>query len=272
MATIKVNGINLYYREAGSGEPLLLVHGAGFNADVWDKVIDAFARDYRTIVYDRRAYQRSQGKPPALAKYASQQGEDITALLQALNATPANMVGWSAGGIFSLHTVLMRPDYFKHLILYEPPLYALRFIFADYSLLKEFARMYWLKAIGKQPAAAVCFARMVSAYQDGRNSYDQFSAEFRANLATDAGTLFAELPAVLEGKPKPEILKAQIKAPVTLLVGGKSTITAKLAIEYLAKILQDNALVVRLPESNHFAHTDQPDQFVKAVKEALAQR
>jgi pimeloyl-ACP methyl ester carboxylesterase len=271
MATVNVNGTNLYYREAGSGEPLLLIHGSGFNADVWDKVIDAFARDYRTIIYDRRAYQRSQGKPPPLANYAHQQGEDIAALLQTLNATPANIVGWSAGGIFSLDATLLHPDYVKRLVLYEPPLYVLRFIFTDYPLLKDFTKMYLLKAIGKQPAAAVCFARMVSIYQDGHNSYDKFSTEFQAKLAADANTLFAELPVVLGGKPKPEILSTQIKVPVTLLVGEQSSSTVKKTTENLAGILH-NAPVIRLPESNHFAQVDQPDQFVKAVKVALARR
>jgi pimeloyl-ACP methyl ester carboxylesterase len=271
MATIKVNGINLYYREAGSGEPLLLVHGLGFNADVWDKVIDAFARDYRTIVYDRRAYQRSQGKPPAMADYAHQQGEDMAALLQALNATPANIVGWSAGGAFALHTALLHPECAKHLVLYEPGLYALRFIFTDYPLIKSFIKIYLLKATGKKQAAAVSFARMASTYQDGRNSYDQFSAEFRAKLAADVDTLFAELPAVLAGEIKPEILNAQIKAPMTLLLGGQSPLTVKKITEYLAGVLH-NVPLVRLPDSNHLAHVDQPDQFVKAVKEALSQR
>src|SRR6266508_3665088 len=64
MATVNINGISFYYHEADSVEPLLLIPGTAFTADVWDKVFDAFARDYRTIAYDRRAYQRSQGSPP----------------------------------------------------------------------------------------------------------------------------------------------------------------------------------------------------------------
>ena len=271
MTTVNVNGINLYYREAGSGEPLLLVHGTGFNADVWDKVIDAFARDYRTIVYDRRAYQRSQGKLPARADYAHQQGEDMAALLQALNATPANIVGWSAGGAFAVHATLMHPDYVKRLVLFEPGLYALRFMLKDYPFLKDFIRLYLLRLIGKKQATAVSFGRMVSMYQDGHNSYDQFSSEFRAKLAADIDMAFAEIPAVLAGEPKPEVLGTQIKAPVTLLVGEQSSLAMKKTTENLAGILH-NAPVIRLPDSNHLAHVYQPDLFVKAVKEALAQR
>jgi pimeloyl-ACP methyl ester carboxylesterase len=267
MATINVNGINLYYKEAGSGEPLLLVHGTGFNADVWDKVFDVLAQDYRTIAYDRRAYQRSQGNPPPAADYGHQQGEDLAALLQALGATPANIVGWSLGGIHALHATLMYPDRVKRLVLYEPPLYAVRFI--DSPLFKGFIRTHLLKAIGKKQAAAESFARMVLAYQDGRNSYNQLSTEFRAKLAADANTLLAEFAAGTGEELKPEILGTQIKVPVTLLVGEQTPLFFKKAAENLARILH-NAPVVWLPESNHLAHVDQPGRFVKAVKEALS--
>ena len=269
MATININGINLYYKEAGSGEPLLLVHGTGFNADVWELVFDALARDYRTIAYDRRAYQRSQGSPPPTADYGRQQGEDMAALLQALGAAPANIVGWSAGGIHALHATLIYPDRVKRLVLYEPPLYAVRFI--DFPLFKGFIKTNLLKAIGRKQAAAESFARMVLAYQDGRNSYNQLSSEFRAKLAADAGTLLAEFAAGTGDELKPEILGAQIKVPVTLLVGEQSPSSLKKATENLAKILH-NAPIVWLPESNHLAQVDQPDRFVKAVKEALARR
>ncbi len=268
MATVNVNGTSLYYREAGSGEPLVLIHGTGFNADVWDKVFDVLAQDYRTIAYDRRAYQRSQGSPPPTADYGHQQGEDMAALLQALGATPANIVGWSAGGIYALHATLMYPKCVKRLVLYEPPLYAMRFI--DFPMFKGFIRTHLLKAIGMKQAAGESFARMVLAYQDGRNSYNQLSTEFRARLSADANTLLAEFVAVIGEKLTPEILSTQIKVPVTLLTGEESPSSFKKETENLARILH-NAPVVQLPKSNHLAHVDQPDRFVIAVKEALTQ-
>lgn len=269
MSTININGINLFFREAGSGEPLLLVHGTGFNADVWDKVFDVLAQDYRTIAYDRRAYQRSQGSPPSTADYGHQQGEDMAALLLALGATPANIVGWSAGGIYALHTTLMYPDRVKRLVLYEPPLYAVRFM--DFSLFKGFIKTNLLKLMGKKQAAGESFARMVLAYQDGRNSYEHLSTEFQAKIASDADTLLAEFDAVAGEKLRPEILGRQIKVPVTLLIGEQSPSSMRKAAENLAGILH-NAPIIRLSESNHLPQVDQPDRFVKAVKEALARK
>ena len=266
MATVKVNGINLYYREAGSGEPLVLIHATGFNADVWDKVIAGFAQDYRVIVYDRRAYQRSQGQPPVGAYYGKQHGDDMAGLLKALGATPANLVGWSAGAIFSLYATLQHPACVRQLILYEAPLYITRSI--DFAGFREFSRVLLLKAIGKKAAAAEGFIRMVLAYQNGSNSYDRLSSEFRAKLATDKDTLLTELMAVMRERLRPKTLSSQIKVPVTLLVGEQSLESLKRTTEYLANILH-NAPVAYLPEANHFAQVDHPDVFVKAVKEAL---
>ena len=267
MATINVNGISLYYREAGSGEPLLLIHGTGFNADVWDKVFDLLARDYRTIAYDRRAYQRSQGSPPPTASYGYQQGEDIAALLQALHAAPATLLGWSAGGIHALHATLNHPDCVERLVLYEPPLYPMRYI--DLPFFTAFFKINVLKAVGRYPAAAAVFTHTVLAYQDGRNSYEQLSAEIRAKMAGDADTALTEIDATSREEPKSETLSKQINVPVTLLLGDQSPVLFHKAANNLAGVLH-NAPIVRLPGANHFAHVDQPHEFVKAVKGALA--
>jgi len=82
-STVNINGVELFYKEAGSAKPLLLVHGAGFNADFWDGVLASFARTHRTISYDRRAYQRIQGSPPPRQNYNEQHGDDLAALLLA---------------------------------------------------------------------------------------------------------------------------------------------------------------------------------------------
>jgi pimeloyl-ACP methyl ester carboxylesterase len=266
MAFIDVNGTSLYYKEAGLGEPLLLVHGTGFNADVWDQVFENLARDYRTIVYDRRAYQRSQGSPPPASAYGRQQAEDIAALLEALGAAPASILGWSAGGIFALHATLLYPGRVKRLILYEPPLIAPRFI--DLPFLKGIIKIGLRIAVGRKEAAAKSFTQMVLAYQDGRNSYDQLSTDFRARLAVDTDTLLAELMAVARDNLRPEMLSTQIRVPVTLLIGEQSPSSLRKAAEYLARTLRD-ASPIYLRESNHLAQVDQPDRFVRAVREAL---
>ena len=267
MAFVNVDGTRLYYREAGSGDPLLLIHGTGFNADVWDRVFERFARDYRTIAYDRRGYRRSQGSPPPAKCYARQQGEDIIALLEGLNAQPANLVGWSAGGIFALHAALLNPGRIKHLLLFEPPLFIIRY--TDLFGFRKIMTVYVLKAMGRKQAAAETFLRMVLAYRDGRNSYEHLSPEFRAGLAEDTDRLLRELGAVMRDDLRPKALSAGIGSPTTLLLGEQSPKYLEKAARNLAAILR-NAPILRLPDCNHLAHYEQPAAFVRAVSEALA--
>jgi pimeloyl-ACP methyl ester carboxylesterase len=266
MPMVGVNGIELYCREAGSGEPLVLIHGTGFNADVWDKVFDLLAHDYRTIAYDRRGYQRSKGKPAPAATYGADQGDDMVALIRALDAGPATILGWSSGAIYALHATLKHPDCVKRLILFEPPLYAIRYM--DMPTAVAFVKLFLQKALGKRQAAAATFTRSVLGYRDGRNSYDSLSPEFRAKMAADADTLLAEINGGTGTELKPDVLASEIRVPVWLLIGEQTGVVFQRTVANLSRILQ-GAPIVQVPNGNHLAMIDQPDEFVKTVKKIM---
>jgi pimeloyl-ACP methyl ester carboxylesterase len=117
MASETVNGVALHYEERGSGPPLLLVHGTGTYADIWSAVLDGLARSYRVIAYDRRGFARSSSAPGGgLAEHA----RDAAALLDALGASPATVMGWSGGGVIALDLAASFPDCVAALVLAEP--------------------------------------------------------------------------------------------------------------------------------------------------------
>lgn len=54
------DGAKLYYKEWGTGDPVILIHGWPLNSDSWDPVSDALAHaGHRVIAYDRRGFGRS---------------------------------------------------------------------------------------------------------------------------------------------------------------------------------------------------------------------
>ena len=59
MPTAKVNGVNLFYEEAGEGTPLVFVHEFAGEARSWHLQVRFFARRYRTIAYNARGYPPS---------------------------------------------------------------------------------------------------------------------------------------------------------------------------------------------------------------------
>jgi pimeloyl-ACP methyl ester carboxylesterase len=57
--TLPVAGGGLYYEVAGSGDPVVLIHGGFGDRRMWDDQFDVLARDYRVLRYDHRGFGRS---------------------------------------------------------------------------------------------------------------------------------------------------------------------------------------------------------------------
>ena len=55
----EVNGTRLYYEVAGSGQPLVLIHGYTLDTRMWDDQFDAFSQQYQVIRYDLRGFGKS---------------------------------------------------------------------------------------------------------------------------------------------------------------------------------------------------------------------
>src|SRR4029450_7682398 len=63
MGSVKSDGCDLYYEEAGQGIPVLLIHPAGATASTWGSATEELGRIGRVLTYDRRGYARSGGGP-----------------------------------------------------------------------------------------------------------------------------------------------------------------------------------------------------------------
>ncbi len=101
-----VNGARLYYETAGSGEPLVLIHGNTLDTRMWDDQWSPFAERYRVIRYDMRGFGRSS--MPTETAYSP--AEDLKALLDQLNVGRIHVLGLSRGGAVALDYALMYPE------------------------------------------------------------------------------------------------------------------------------------------------------------------
>src|SRR3989442_14778021 len=59
------------YRERGSGEPIVFIHGLLVNGDLWRKVVPELSKDYRCIVPDLPlgSHERAMNEDPGLSPY-----------------------------------------------------------------------------------------------------------------------------------------------------------------------------------------------------------
>jgi pimeloyl-ACP methyl ester carboxylesterase len=115
---VRANGVSLYYEEHGSGEPIVCLHGGGSSAVMWTDAAPQLAKRGRTILYDRRGSFRSE-RPIPYATNVHEQADDAAALIVALSATPAILIGRSYGGAIAVDLALRYPELLRALALLE---------------------------------------------------------------------------------------------------------------------------------------------------------
>lgn len=100
MRKIAVDGQQIAYREAGSGPPLVLLHGGLVDSRAWRREINAYSDEFHVVAWDAPGCGGSSDPRPdvALGDYA----DWVAGLIDALELGPAHILGHSFGGGLAL--------------------------------------------------------------------------------------------------------------------------------------------------------------------------
>jgi 3-oxoadipate enol-lactonase len=109
------DGARLYWRESGSGDPLLLIMGLGYSSGMWHHIESDLAEHFRVIVFDNRGIGRSEAPPGPIP--ITEMAEDAVAVLDAAGVESAFVFGLSMGGIIAQELALQYPRRVRALIL-----------------------------------------------------------------------------------------------------------------------------------------------------------
>ena len=91
------DGVELYYKDWGSGQPIVFSHGWPLNADSWEsQMLFLAANGYRVIAHDRRGHGRSS--QPWDGNDMDHYADDLAELIEALDLQGAVLLGFSTGG------------------------------------------------------------------------------------------------------------------------------------------------------------------------------
>src|SRR3954453_13217635 len=91
------DGTDIYYKDWGSGQPVVFSHGWPLSADAWDsQMVFLGERGYRVIAHDRRGHGRSSQtwNGNDMDTYA----DDLAQLIESLDLKDLTLVGFSTGG------------------------------------------------------------------------------------------------------------------------------------------------------------------------------
>jgi pimeloyl-ACP methyl ester carboxylesterase len=103
------DGTRLYYEEAGSGTPVIFVHEYAGDYRTWEMQMRFFSRAHRCITYSQRGYPPSD-VPSEGARYSQDIArDDVLAVMDALKADKAHVVGHSMGAYTALHVGIHTP-------------------------------------------------------------------------------------------------------------------------------------------------------------------
>jgi pimeloyl-ACP methyl ester carboxylesterase len=102
MPKAKVNGVSLYYEEAGSGTPIVFVHEFAGDYRSWEAQVRFFSGRYRAVTYSARGYLPSDVPEDGAAYSQQNQIDDLAALFKHLKIEQAHVCGLSMGSYTTL--------------------------------------------------------------------------------------------------------------------------------------------------------------------------
>lgn len=275
--TSLVNGVRLYHKSVGTGEPILILHGGpGLNHSYFRPQMGELARTHRLIFFDQRAHGRSSSPRDTNAVRMKNFVEDVEAMRKSFGLGGMNLMAHSWGSLVALSYAFKYPENLKSLILINP-------VAANDSLGRVAAqvqagrvsredslkRVDLMRSEGfrrRSPAALDRFFRMVfrSSLHDGRYA-DSLTLFFPRDYAAKSENL-RHLATDLVNFDLYPSLKA-ISAP-TLIIRGEADPTPVSAVEMMADSIP-NARIRTIARSGHFPFVEQRQQFFESVRTFL---
>ncbi len=247
MPLLDRGGVRIYYEQRGSGPPVLLTHGYGASARMWQGQ-EALADRYHLIAWDMRGHDRSDSPDdPALYSHEATVA-DMAAVLDACGARRAVIGGLSLGGFMSLAFNLAHPERVAALMLFDTgPGYRSDGPRSEWNRLAE----SMARALEKRGLAAASAGAEVTLARHR-------SAQGLAHAAR--GILGQKDARVIESLPS-------ISVP-TLVLAGAGDKQFLPSIDYMAAKIPGAEKVI-LEGAGHAANIDQPEAFNAAVRSFL---
>jgi pimeloyl-ACP methyl ester carboxylesterase len=267
MPRANVNGISLYYEVAGTGAPLVFVHGFACGMRSWEPQVKALSRRFRVITYDVRGFGISDA-PDDPARYSQPTSvADLAGLLDHLRIKRAIVGGLSMGGNIALNFALAHPDRVKALIVADTGSGSDEH--ADWVAaaqgLADAALEGGMEAFTDLACANPLFARYIAQGPHAERFIRSCLMTHRARgVAHTAREVLCRRPTLYALEEK---LRA-LKIPTLLIVGEHDGPCVRVHA-WMAKTLP-RATAITIPGVGHLTNLEAPDTFNRAVVRFLS--
>ncbi len=258
MPTLERPTVTLHYREAGSGPPLLFLHGWCDSSATWTPTIERFAGRYRCIAPDMRGHGES-GRPWDHAYFPEALANDAVAICEAAGAERPVIIGHSFGGFLAAFIASRSPGFARAIVVVDQPL----------ALGPFAAQMGAIAGVIRGRATHRGFREQLFASMMGGLEGDARAGVEARNAATPDETGLAlwaplfEYGAAEIGALSERLLGALEAQPTLVIESIESP-----GYEEALRAVAPGARFVRIP-AGHWVHLERPEAFDAALAEFL---
>lgn len=230
------DGARIWYLAAGSGRPVVLLHGGYGNSENWGYQVPALLdRGYRVIAIDSRGHGRStrDARPFRYERMAA----DVGAVLDALHLERAALVGWSDGATIALIFALIAPA-------------------------RAAGVFFFGGNMDPGGVRAITHPNVVLQRMFSRHAHDYAR---RSPTPDRFSTLVADVGLMMKTEPNYSVAQlAGVRAPVAIVHAEHEEFITREHADYLAQAIP-GARLIALPGVSHFAPLQRPERFNHAM-------
>jgi pimeloyl-ACP methyl ester carboxylesterase len=259
---VRIDGHLVHFEQAGSGEPVVLIHGFGASTYSWRRVMPVLAESYRVVAVDLNGFGYTQ-RPKSRESYTREGQEKLVlGVMDALGIDRASVFGHSYGGGLALFMASRHPERFRSMVLVDSsaPTYAddrRSWTAAFRPLSSLFVRSFALRR------SMIRRALLHSYYDDSKVTPELVQAYFdRVRIEGVADAYYGLTAPTRTAAGRVDL--ARIEVPTLIVWGAHDELVSPASGRRSAEQLHDAAFVL-LGESGHLPMEEQPEEFLRAV-------
>lgn len=267
--------LRLAYGKAGSGMPIVFIHGTAGDRGHWYKVIAELA-DMHMPVCAITPELYGYGKSPAWPMDRDVTVDDHVRAVRDVLATlldgPAVIVGHSMGGAIALQLALDYPEMVSHLILAEPAAFHMLRTgdLADEALLEDLARVgRQLASGGKQddPVVSHLATGQFVDYWNGAGTWVSLPVAVKTEMTLRLPSIGSDFTALYGANVAAERY-AELGMPVLVIRGGRSPQPTRRIAEILVSAIPQASLV-EIADAGHMLPLSHAKELAVYIREEL---
>ncbi|MBI3892002.1 MAG: alpha/beta hydrolase [Candidatus Wallbacteria bacterium] len=261
MPLFQAEDCSIHYVDAGSGSPLVLVHGWPVSSVYWTADIERLAARFRVLALDLPGF----GQSSCVAKQGAssyQQAHRVADFIRGVAGGPVFLVGHSMGGMVSARLAAAEPDLVKRLVLVAAPIEGATAL-SPFCQLSRWAWARWLATLLLKFQPVRRFAAPYFVHSIGLPD----SILLQAALASAPSARLA-LGALTSEGDRSDV--AVIRCPTLVIAADRDRIVASVQ-PLIAKAWIPGARLEVFRDCGHCPNLEHPEPFHRLLAEFLAE-